>query len=120
MGEKLKRNICGLDDHVFLSDVKDLSDRQKEHIGDTLGYACCFWTKHLLGVSGTGSVYIEEVQEVINKFFTTSLLFWIEVLSLLGKLDIGIYALNDIQEWYTLVSHVWNVCSGLLCSHLSR
>jgi len=103
MRERLKRNICRLDDYTILSEVKDLSDRQKDHIGEALEYACCFWTKHLLGIPSSGPG-IEEVQEAIDEFFTARLLFWIEALILMGKLDIGIYALNDIQQWYTLVS----------------
>ena len=103
MRGRLRRNICGLDDYTTLSEVPDLSNLRKDCIGDALEYACCFWTKHLLRIPGSGPG-IEEVQEAIEKFFTTGLLFWIEVLILLGKLDIGIYALNDIQQWYTLVS----------------
>ena len=102
MREGLRKNICGLDDHAILSEIKDLSSR-RDHIGDALEYACCFWTKHLLRIPSS-SLGIKEVQETVDKFFTTCLLFWIEVLSLVGKLDIGIYALNDIQQWYTLVS----------------
>ena len=105
MRERLKRNICGLDDYIILSEVKDLSDRRKDYIGDAVEYACCFWTKHLLRIPSSGPG-VEEVQEAINKFFTTCLLFWIEALVLMGKVDIGIYALSDIQQWYTLVSHI--------------
>jgi len=110
MRERLKKNICGLDDHSILGEVKDLASCRKDTIGDALEYACCFWTKHLLRIPSNGQG-IKEVQEAIDKFFTTSLPFWIEVLSLVGKLDIGIYALNDIQQWYTSVSHIWNICS---------
>ena len=105
MRERLKRNICRLDDYTILSEVNDLPDHQKNHIGDALEYACCFWTKHLLGIPGSGSG-VEQVQEVIERFFTTCLLFWIEALIVMGKLNIGIYALNDIQCWYTLVSQM--------------
>jgi hypothetical protein len=62
-----------------------------------------FWTKHLARIPGSGPD-VEEVQKAIDKFFTTHLLFWIEVLSLMGNLDVGVYALNDIQQWYMLVS----------------
>jgi len=103
MGKKLKKNICGLDDYAVLTEVEDLADCRRNYIGDALEYACCFWTKHLLSVSSSGP-NVEEVQEAIDKFFTTGLLYWIEVLSLMGKLGIGVYALNDIQQWYTLVS----------------
>jgi len=119
MRERLKRNICKLDDYTMLSEVKDLPDRQKDHIGDALEYACCFWTKHLLGIPRSGSG-VKEVQEAIDEFFPTCLLFWIEVLTLVGKLDIGVHALNDIQQWYTLVSYMWRNCPANPYLHLFR
>jgi len=105
MSQRLKRNICGLGDHTILSEVGYLASCRKDHIGDALEYACCFWTKHLVSIPGS-SPGVKEVQEAIDKFFTTYLLFWIEVLSLVGKLDIGVHALNDIQQWYILVSYI--------------
>ena len=104
MRERLKRNICKLDDYTILSEVKDLPNRQKDHIGDALEYACCFWTKHLLKVPSNSGV--KEVQEAIDRFFPTCLLFWIEALILVGKLDNGVHALHDIQQWYILVSNM--------------
>ena len=109
MRTRLKRNICNLDDHTLLSEVKDLPIHQKTHIGDALEYACQFWTRHLVEIPN--SIHdIEEVHQAIDGFFTTCLLFWLEVLSLTGNLNVGVYALNDIQQWYTLVSCVWNIC----------
>ena len=110
MRERLKKNICELDDYAILSEVKDLSACQKDYIGDALGYACCFWTKHFLGIT-SGSFHVEEVQKAIDNFFRTYLPFWIEVLSLMENLNIGVYALNDIQQWYALVSYPWSVYS---------
>ena len=103
MGKRLKRNICNLDDYTVLSELKDLSTLKKIHIGDTLEYACQFWTKHLLGVP-TSSPHAEEVKEAINKFFTKHLLDWIEVLALTGSLGAGVYAMDNIEQWYDLVS----------------
>ena len=106
MEERLKRNICNLDDDAVLSnEIKELL--QRTYIGDALEYACSFWTKHLMKVSSS-SGGIVEVYKAINKFFETGFLFWIEVLILLGRFNIGIYALNEIQQWYMLVSYVWN------------
>jgi hypothetical protein len=42
----------------------------------------------------------EEVQKAIDNFFTTHLLDWIEVLALTGNLGIGVYAMNDVEQWY--------------------
>ena len=103
MKERLKRNICNLDDHASLSRVKDLPAHCKIHIGEGLEYACRFWAKHLMGVPSS-SHDIEEVHGAIDGFFTTYLLFWIEVLSLTRNLGVGVYAINDIQQWYISVS----------------
>ena len=104
INERLKKNICELDDHVFLEKVGDLSARKAAYIGDTLEYACWFWTSHLMKT--TISLGVEEVHEAIDKFFTSCFLFWIEILSLTGNLGAGIYGLNEVQKWYTLVSHM--------------
>ena len=103
MGERLKRNICNLDKYTTLSEVKDLSAHSKAHIGGSLEYACRFWTKHLLETPGN-TPHIEEVQKAINKFFTTHLLHWIEVLAITGNLGTGVYSMNDIEKWCSLVS----------------
>ena len=105
MEERLKRNICDLDDHAVLGDVDDLSSQQRKgHIGDGLEYACQFWTKHLVKCPVSG-YDVERVQKAIDKFFTTHLLFWIEVLIIMRNLDVSVHSINDIQQWYTLVSY---------------
>ena len=105
MKARLKRNICQLDNYVPLREVEDLATHRTAYIGDALGYACKFWANHLAGI--TGNIHdIEEVDKAINNFFETSLLFWIEVLSLMGNLDAGVYAINNIEEWYTTVSFI--------------
>ena len=103
MGERLKKNICKLDDYAILSEVEDLSVHRKAHIGDALEYACRFWTKHLLGTP-SNTPHLEEVQNGIEKFFAVHLLHWIEVLAITGDLGIGVYSLNDIDKWCSLVS----------------
>ena len=104
MEGRLRRNICNLDGHVNLRDIEDLSKLKATHIGAALEYACRFWASHLAKVSHS-SCGIEDVHHAIDRFFETSFLFWIEVLILTRNLDIGVYALNGIEEWYALVSH---------------
>ena len=103
MKERLKRNICNLDDYGVLSEIRDLSAVRTTYIDHTLGYACHFWTKHLAGISES-SDGLEEVHRAIDDFFGTGFLYWVEVLILMENLDIGVYALHDIEQWYTLVS----------------
>jgi len=105
MNDRLEKNICKLDDHICLSEVEDLPAYRTAYIGDALEYACSFWTNHLVRSPCSGPD-IKKVQKVISRFFEKDLLFWIEILSLMGNPDAGIYALNDIQQWYLLVSWI--------------
>ena len=105
MKKRLKRNICGLKG-PNLGDVEDMSARREAYIGDALDYACRFWTKHLARIPSDGP-HVKQVQEMVDEFFTTRLLFWIEVLVLTENLDSGVYALHDIDQWYLSVSCVW-------------
>ena len=102
MGQRLRRDICDLGGRP-LNKVNDLPDRRKKHIGDELEYACQFWTQHLAKSpsSGPGA---EKVQEEIDKFFTMHLLHWTEALVIMENLDCSVYSLNNIKQWYTLVS----------------
>ena len=102
MEQRLKRNICNLDDYAALSEVKT-------HIGDGLEYACKFWTKHLLETPTSGP-RADEVQGVIEKFFKVHLLHWVEVLAITRNLSVGVHAMNDIHQWYNLVSRVKFIC----------
>ena len=108
MKERLKRNICNLDEHTALSEVNDLTTKKKDHIEDALEYACQFWTKHLIEIPGS-SPHFKEIDKAVDEFFTTSLLYWIEVLVLTGKLGIGVYAMNDVEQWYASVSVVKSI-----------
>jgi hypothetical protein len=105
MNGRLKKNICKLEDYVFLSEVEDLPPRRTAYIGDILDYACHFWADHLTGTSGS-SLGIGEICKAIDEFFANCFLFWIEVLSLMGNLGIGVCALNNVRQWYMLVSCV--------------
>ena len=119
MSERLKKNICNLDDHAVLSRVEDLSTRRKDNIGDALEYACHFWTKHLLGIPNNDS-HVEEVQKAIDEFFTTHFLYWIEVLALTSNFDVGVYAMNDVERWSASVSAVRFVTETCVHTYLDR
>ena len=104
MRERLKRNICDLDNHMVLREVEGLSTRMETSIGNSLEYACQFWTKHLARIPGHGP-HAKRVQEAIDDFFAKRLLCWIEVLSIMGHLGAAAYAINDIRQWYISVSY---------------
>jgi len=118
MKKRLKRNICKLDAYVVLSKIEDLPTLRATHICETLKYACQYWTHHLAKIpcSSDGG---EDIQSAIKDFFTTGFLFWVEVLSLTGNLEIGLHALYNIEQWYKMVSQMQKFYSSL-CSCLSR
>ena len=105
MKERLRKNICNLDGCPTLREVKDLPVRKETYIGNALEYACRFWTKHLVEIGGKGP-HLKRVRKLVDRFFTKHLLFWIEVLSLTGNLNSGVYALHDVNLWYLSVSDV--------------
>ena len=100
---KLKRNICQLNNPIELTGVEDLQERRNTCIGDALKYACLFWASHL-AKSATSNLGNDEVYRAVDEFFKDHFLFWVEVLSLTRNLNIGVYALNDIDQWYSMVS----------------
>ena len=108
----MKRNISTLDGFSVLSEVKDPSTYKKAYIGDSLEYACKFWTKHLLEIP-SNNPRAEEVQKAIDKFFTMHLLHWVEVLAIIGNLSTGVYAMNDVKQWYNSVSGMPFLCCNL-------
>ena len=106
IGERLKRNICNLEDYADLRDINDLSTLRKQYIGDALEYACQFWAKHLAKSPSNGP-NAEKLQKAIEKFFTTHLLFWIEALIIMENLDISVHSINDVKQWYISVSYAY-------------
>ena len=77
----------------------------RSETGSAPEYACRYWTKHLSKIRSNGPRVVE-VKAAIEKSFTTHLLFWIEVLSLTGWLNISVYAIHDIDERHLSVSRV--------------
>ena len=119
MKERLRRNICGLGDHIVLSEVKDLPAQKRDNIGEGLEYACHFWAKHLLEVPRS-SPHVKEIEKGIDEFFIKSLLYWVEVLVLTGNLDIGVYSMSNVEQWYASVSFIQISAGTHIDSSLGR
>ena len=95
MVEQLRFNICRLEDSRLLnSDVHDLPLRIKENISDALQYSCLYWSNHLCFGATNGNPHI---WESLRKFFEGPYaLFWIEVLSIMGRVAIGVPSLRSV------------------------
>ena len=103
MIEQLRFNICKLEDsRVANADVDDLPSRIKENISDALQYSCLYWSNHLCFDANNGD---QRVWESLRKFFEGPYgLFWIEALSVMERIPIGVPSLRRVISRLVKVS----------------
>jgi len=103
MVEQLRFNICGLEDsRLANADVKGLASRIKENISDALQYSSLYWSNHLCFTPDTRE---RRLLDMLRKFFDGPYaLFWIEVLSIMGMLGIGVPRLRELTSKLIKVS----------------
>ena len=119
MLEQLRFNICGLEDsRLANSDVKDLASRIKENISDALQYSSLYWSNHLCFAPDTSETRMWE--KLRNFFEGPYALFWVEVLSIMGMLRIGVPSLRELISKLVKVSTATAYCDGYSNAFLSR
>ncbi|CAE6445342.1 unnamed protein product [Rhizoctonia solani] len=86
-------NICQLEtSHRLNRDIADLNHRIDSRIGPMLKYACTHWIDHFIALPTQALV------ESIKRFMEgPKLMYWIEVLSLLGCIDIALAGLSKLS-----------------------
>lgn len=89
MFKELKRDICGVGDPSKFND--EIADH--ECISGALRYACRYWARHL------SNTICADFLECVRCFACNFILYWLEVLSLLGDLGFAIPLLRDATEW---------------------
>ena len=100
MTTQLRFNICKLDDsRLANAEVRDLPSRVKENISDPLQYSCLHWLDHVC-IPPANRDQCVVVLGSLKKFFEgLYALFWIEVLSIMGVVSIGIPRLRKLVSW---------------------
>lgn len=95
MKSGLQFNICNLEtSYLYNKDVPGLATSTKDVIPNHLSYSCQFWANHLR------YTYVDEkVMRAINEFMHFRLLYWLEVLSLIGEVSIASPAMVDVAAW---------------------
>jgi len=98
MVRQLRFNICGLEDsRLANADIKDLPSRIIESIPDYLEYSSLYWSNHLCFAPNNNAPI---VWEYLEKFFEGPCpLFWIEVLSILGRVAMGTLSIQNVISW---------------------
>ena len=100
MTTQLRFNICELDDsRLANADIEDLPSRVKQNVSDPLHYSCLHWLDHLR-FSPVNRNRRMLVLERLKKFFEGLYpLFWVEVLSIIGVVPIGVPSLRRLLSW---------------------
>ncbi|KEP46357.1 putative WD40-repeat protein (notchless protein), related protein, partial [Rhizoctonia solani 123E] len=85
-------NICQLEtSHQLNSDIPDLKQRIDTHIGPALRYACMHWIDHF--IASPTQALVKAIRKLMEG---PQLMYWIEALSLLGRLDVAIEGLSKL------------------------
>jgi hypothetical protein len=95
MQEQLRFNICSLGSS-FVPDEKvpDLQSRIQDAISPALWYACRYWADHLPLAANSN-----ELSDMLRKFLSLQLLFWMEVLNLRREIAVGTEVLVKAKLW---------------------
>ncbi|QRW00934.1 hypothetical protein RhiJN_28952 [Ceratobasidium sp. AG-Ba] len=95
MMSELRFNICGLETSDTLNrNIPDLNVRVQRTISTQLSYACLYWTSHLV------EAHPHTLAPLVRDFMSKpQLLYWIEVLSLLGRLSAAPTSLMQVVKW---------------------
>ena len=92
MSDKLKKDICNL--HLPGALANEVDEYQIEQfIPEELQYACSYWVQHL---QESKSPLLDNGD--VHLFLRKHLLFWLEALSLLKKINEGIIALISLEN----------------------
>ena len=98
MSIALKRNVCCLETPGMLRrDIPAILVNEK--IPAHVQYACRYWVSHVREAAGLyGSDVIFHDDGLLEDFFRTSYLFWLEAMSLIGRIPDAIDALIALQQ----------------------
>jgi hypothetical protein len=104
MNGLLKYNICGVPKEVTTScRTRTNSPDNVGKISESLKYSCLYWAAHLAGLQpglpGT------RIAAALRDFLRTHLLHWIECLSVLGELKVGIQSLQIASATLSVSFH---------------
>jgi hypothetical protein len=95
MKRELKFNICELaTSHKLNDEIPGLDDQVKSFISPPLQYSCCFWGDHLKGCVNADVNF--DLQECIQEFLDSKLLYWLECLSVMRRVKIAHRSISSI------------------------
>ncbi|KAE9383619.1 hypothetical protein BT96DRAFT_1031614, partial [Gymnopus androsaceus JB14] len=94
MIEKLHFNMCNLKSSYVRN--ADLPSDIVKVITPELSYACCFWDLHLKELEPDRSL-----MNLMKEFLDGFSLYWMEVLSILNRVNVIFRSMEHVKEWMT-------------------
>ena len=105
-------NICQLENlYMRNSDVLDLKERISQNIPSSLAYACQYWSHHAQHWAD-----MRLLPRRVEAFLKEKSLFWLEVLSLLGKVSAAPHQLHAIHSMLKVCFHKCNTLNMITFS----
>ena len=118
MYRDLRFNICELKDSFRLNkDVPDLPACISKHITESVQYATVFWLSHVEKSDGDVKECAKKAYEFLS---SREALFWVEVLSLMDVVDLGIIVLQDCARFFTVRQIFCEIARLLTTSRANR
>ena len=102
MKSGLRFNIVGLEtSHCRNADVPGLAIRIEKTILPRLSYGCRFWADHL-----SATAYDTDILNEVKDFLHYRLLYWLEVLSLIKKVNMASGMLLSVVRWNPVCQNI--------------
>jgi len=93
----LKPNLCGLEPNEWHKDQLQILHHNPHTISPCLAYACTYWASHLVAALKGGAVLSAEGGGLVERFASTHLMTWLEVLSIIGRMDMAYTSLDMVR-----------------------
>ncbi|KAG9037175.1 hypothetical protein FS837_001479, partial [Tulasnella sp. UAMH 9824] len=100
MEQDLKRNICNLLDLSVPNSNADVQTRVTSAVPSGLQYCCRSWATHLVTANESeGKGEKPQVSVMLEAFSKTKLMYWLEVMSLIGHGREAILMAKQVKDW---------------------
>ena len=77
-------------------EVEDLESCVRKHIPSHVQYACMYWSAHIVENELNAD---SELRGLLEEFCKKTLLYWIETLSLMNRLNLAVHVLLKVYPW---------------------
>ncbi|KAG8957886.1 hypothetical protein FRC03_009703 [Tulasnella sp. 419] len=107
----LVHDICGVG-NALNDEIQDKEQRLELHVPHHLRYACEHWSSHLKLADLS-----EALEDELRVFCKSKILYWIELLSLIGRMNLVVPLLNSARDWCKVSGNIF-VIEGWLYNYL--